>query len=231
MKHISPTRIQRLAKEEVEKTKKINSDQRTQAIQVLKQKQIIRQVEEIDDTIDHLSGFYSNSHKRIKLPGLKSHLNFPEISPYDQSLTTQRESDSLNCNTSSLAKSDMQSSSNYTPKSRLKKNQKEIAEVSDKLTGLIKSCFINQLSNFKNKKIDIRKSKRTIQLTQRDQTDQPEDNVLRDLLSNGYDKKKADSTVQKYSLKQNKFVSYRRYRENFVEYSDNILKVFESDEK
>ena len=111
-----------------------------------------------------------------------------------------------------------------------KKAREEWLEDEEKLYNLLRSCCQVQLEEVKNREeLFSLIFKRRVANPQETE----EVGLLRDLLIGDFTMKKAkviDHTLKKYYQRQNKFVSYRLFRENYMEVVGNVLQVLESEE-
>ena len=110
----------------------------------------------------------------------------------------------------------------------------ELLEEKKKAISLIKDCCQAQLEEVRNRKelssLIFDKLERQV-VTNREDEDV---NILKKLLKISKPNHKPaimDNTLKKYYRNQNKFVSYRMFRENYLEVKDGIVHVLESDEK
>lgn len=95
--------------------------------------------------------------------------------------------------------------------------------------SIIKTCYLSQLDFSK-----IRKDLESLIHRYRAncQGTKEETNLLQELLAvkDKSNFKKIDRTLRKYYMRQNKFVSYRLYRENYVAVLDELVTVLETEE-
>lgn len=123
--------------------------------------------------------------------------------------------------------------------SRVKKQQKGGKRQSvdmwmdnqQKLYNLIKACCQVQLEEVQGRQelLDLIFKRRIV-----DSKETEEVGLLRDLLRGRFAIKRSDaldSTLKKYYKRQNKFVSYRLFRDNYFQVVNNVLTVLESDER
>jgi hypothetical protein len=236
MRHHSPLRIQRLAKEEeAGLARQVHSKEKLEVEQTIKKKHIMRQMDEVEETIDYLSGFKSLQN-RNRLPQISRAKLLDEYSPTNNSTTSRKEVASYH-NLNSLASFDIHPNSR-SQNSSMKSPNQDISGTSARFTHLIKSCYQNQLSFIRSPSKTPKGRTKPLaaglqQAADEGQhyEDEKDKEVLETLLTRGYGAQKIDPCNNKYSKKQNKFVSYRRYRENYLAVKGNILTVLESDEK
>lgn len=236
MRRHSPLRIQRLAREEEAALARLgHSREKLEAAQSLKKKHILRQMDEVEETFDYLSGLKSPG-PRHPLPQLSRVNLLEELTPHNHS-TASRKDPASSLHLHSLVSLDHPPSSS----SRLAGTNSpklDVADASARFTHLIKSCYQNQLSFIRSPGKAPKSPRRPGVVgpqpgpgdeqhfeEERDKT------VLETLLTRGYGAQKIDPCNNKYAKKQNKFVSYRRYRENYLAVKGDILTVLESDEK
>ena len=235
MRNHSPLRIQRLAKEEeAALARHAHSKEKLEAEQSMKKKHILRQMDEVEETIDYLSGLNSPQH-RYKLPQI-SRWNLGEDSSALNHSSTSRKELASSHNLNSLASFDALPS--FFQQAGPKSPQQAIGETSARFSHLIKSCYQNQLSFIrspsKRPKSPAKRPAVGLQQPAADGLhfeDEQDREVLETLLTRGYGAQKIDPSHSRYAKKQNKFVSYRRYRENYLAVKGNILTVLESEEK
>lgn len=236
MRNHSPLRIKRLARdEEAALQKQGHLKEKQEAEQTLKKKHILRQMDEVEETIDYLTGLKSPKN-RYKLPQI-SRVNFAhEHSPNNRSSTSRVELASFH-NLNSLVSLDQPPSSSGQHSGH-KSPKLDIADTSARFTHLIKSCYQNQLSFIHSPSKTPKSPAKPPAVKPRELAgegqhfeEEKDKEVLETLLTKDYGAQRIDTCNNKYAKKQNKFVSYRRYRENYLEVRGNILTVLESDEK
>lgn len=111
-----------------------------------------------------------------------------------------------------------------------KSGREKWLEMQEKFYNLIKCCCQVQLEEVKSRGDLIKLLFNNYSEAKIEST---EVGLLKDLLKGMFSIKKAntiDNTLKKYYKRQNKFVTYRLYRENYFEIVGDILQVLESDE-
>lgn len=235
MRNHSPLRIKRLARdEEAALQKQGHLKEKQEVEQTIKKKHILRQMDEVEETIDYLTGLKSPQN-RYKLPQIS------RVNLANEHLPNNRSSSRVELasfhNLNSLASLDHPPSS-LGQQSGHKSPKLDIADTSARFTHLIKSCYQNQLSFIHSPSKTPKSPAKPLAVKLRESAgeglhfeEEKDKAVLETLLTKDYGAQRIDTCNGKYAKKQNKFVSYRRYRENYLEVRGNILTVLESDEK
>lgn len=117
------------------------------------------------------------------------------------------------------------------PISRRQTDKSQLLEGQVKAGRLMQECMSAHIDSVKNRKV---MAKMVLAGSQRRRKESEDAKVLRNLLSTfdpSHKPAMLDHSLKKYYQQQNKFVSYKMFRENYLQASNGLVHVLESDEK